>query len=192
MHKLFSGIFFLLLSLSAFAEPETYTLDPSHSYVMWRVDHFGYSHQSGKWFANGTLILDQKNPQNSKANITISLADLVTGNSELNKHLNSALFFDAMTFPTAKFDSTKVVLEGKNKAKVTGIFTLHGISKPITLDAVLNKAGENPITNKPSVGFSASTHLKRSDYGMTSFIPGISDNVDIIIELEAAKSVEKK
>jgi len=192
MCKLFTGLVFLLISFNVFAKSETYTLDPSHSYVMWRISHFGFSHPTGKWPANGTLLLDQNAPQKSKVNIIIQLADLDTGNPELNKHLNSPLFFDASKYPTATFVSNKIELVGKNKAKVYGILTVHGVSKPIILDTTLNKAAENPITNKPTVGFSATTHLNRSDYGLTSFLPGLSDNVDLSIEIEASKDVQKK
>jgi len=170
---------------------DIYTLDPSHSYVLWHINHFGFSNPSGKWMvAEGTLMLDEKNPQASKINVTIHTAEIVTGNKELDEHLKGALFFDVTKYPLATFVSNKVNVTEKNQAKVTGILTVHGISKPVTLDVVLNKIGINPITNKQTVGFTASTHLNRSDFGITTLLPGLGDEVKINIEAEAYKATQ--
>lgn len=175
----------LIFSLSTQAS-DTYTLDPNHTYVQWHINHFGFSNPSGKWMAQGKLSLDDKDPQKSTVNVTINIASLETGIPELDKHLKSALFFDAKQYPTATFVSNKVVLTGKNTARVSGILTLHGVSKEVTLDVTLNKIGINPITNKQTVGFSATTELMRSDYGITILLPGISDDVKVNIEAEAS------
>lgn len=172
---------------TVYAASETYQIDPSHSYVLWHISHFDFSHPSGKWMVSkGTIVIDKDKPQNSKVDVTIQVADIVTGIPELDKHLKSAAFFDVMKFPTATFVSDKVTLSGKDKAKVHGILTLHGISKPITLDVKLNKTGISPITNKNTIGFMATTTLKRSDFGMTTLLPGLGDEVKIDIEVEAA------
>lgn len=181
---LFVFTFFLSFTLSAQAA-DTYTLDPNHTYVLWHINHFGFSNPSGKWMAQGTLVLDEANPQNSKVNVNINLATIVTGIKELDEHLQSPLFFDVKQYPTATFVSDKVDVTGKNTAKVHGILTLHGASKPITLDVTLNKIGISPITNKKTVGFTATTQLLRSDFGITTLLPGISDEVNINIESEA-------
>lgn len=168
---------------------DTYTLDSSHSYVLWHINHFGFSNPSGKWMvAEGTLMLDEKNPQASKIQVTIHTAEIVTGNKELDEHLKEAVFFDVTKYPLATFVSDKVKVTGKNKAKVTGMLTVHGISQPITLDVVLNKIGINPITNKKTVGFTASTQLNRSDFGITTLLPDLGDKVKINIEAEAYKA----
>lgn len=181
--------FFILLisSTVTLAAAETFTFDPSHTYVLWHISHFGFSNPSGKWMANGTLVLDKEKPQNSKVNATIQVTDVITGIPELDKHLRGEVFFDVKQFPTATFVSDKVNVTGKNTAKVHGILTLHGVSKPITLNVVLNKMEMSPITNKMTAGFSASTTLKRTDFGMNSFLPGLSDEVKINIEAEANK-----
>jgi polyisoprenoid-binding protein YceI len=74
---------------------------------------------------------------------------------------------------------------GKDTAKVTGTFTLHGVSKPVTLDVKLNKLDVSPLNNKKTAGFTASTVLKRSDFGVTKYVPGVSDDIRIDIEAEA-------
>lgn len=178
-------LIFLFIFFPLVATAENYTLDPQHSYVLWHINHFGFSNPSGKWLAEGTLVLDDKKPQASKVNATIHVANVITGIPELDKHLQGKLFFDTAQFPTATFVSDKVTVTGKNTAKVHGTLTLHGVSKPITLNVTLNKMGPNPITNKMSVGFSATTQLKRSDFGMNSLLPGLSDQVKIQIEAEA-------
>lgn len=171
----------------AFAASDTYQFDQNHTYVLWHINHFGFSNPSGKWLAEGTLTLDQAKPQNSTVNVTINTADISTGIPQLDEHLKGPLFFDVTKFPTATFVSNKVTVIGKTTAKVAGILTVHGVSKPVTLSVTLNKIGINPINNKMTVGFSASTTIKRSDFGMSTLLPGLGDEVKINIEAEAEK-----
>jgi polyisoprenoid-binding protein YceI len=180
-----TGIWFSFI-LSAQAG-ETYTLDPSHSYVLWRINHFGFSNPSGKWMANGTLNLDEKNPQNSTVNVTIQVADIITGIPKLDEHLKSKAFFDVQQYPTATFVSKKVTVKGKDMATVEGMLTLHGIAKPVTLEVKLNKLGTNPINEKAGAGFSATTQINRSDFGISTLSPGLGDEVKLDIEVEAYK-----
>ncbi len=175
------------LANSAVASPVTYTLDPAHSFVQFSISHFDFSHPSGKWFANGTLVLDKDKPQNDKVNVTIDVAQMVTGNDELNKHLNAEAFFNTTKYPTATFVSTKVVQTGKNTANIMGDLTMRGVTKPIELKTKFNKEGISLVTNKDTVGFSATAKLKRSDFGITAFSPGLGDDVDLVIEVEASK-----
>ncbi|BCZ97257.1 TPA: YceI family protein [Legionella pneumophila] len=168
-----------------YAEPQTLTLDNQHTYVLWKVKHLGFSTQAGKWYASGQLVLDKDNPQQSKVNVTIKVDDIVTGIPELDKHLKGKLFFDTKQFPTATFVSNRVEVMGKNKAKVYGMLTLHGVTKPIILNVILNKAGINLLNDRETAGFSATTSLKRSDYGIKALIPEVGDDVEIEIEAEA-------
>lgn len=180
----------LLFSFSSFANTiETYTMDPNHSYVLWRISHFNFSHPSGKWFVTeGKLSLDKDKPQNSKVNVTINVDKMVTGIPELDKHLKGPLFFDVKKFPQATFVSDSVSLNGKEMAQVHGNLTVHGVTKPVTLNVKLNKIGTSPITNKQTVGFTATTILNRSDFGIKTLLPGLGDQVPIDIEVEAYKS----
>lgn len=164
---------------------ETYTLDPLHSYVLWHINHFGFSNPSGKWMANGTLVLDEAKPQDSKINVTIQVGDFITGIPKLDEHLKSKDFFDVAQFPTATFVSNKVVMTGKTTANVFGTLTLHGVSKPVELHVKLNKVGISPITNTKTVGFTATTTIKRSDFGISAYLPGLGDEVKLDIEAEA-------
>ncbi|HAT6979321.1 TPA: hypothetical protein JAN54_13730 [Legionella pneumophila] len=184
-HFIFAILAVFAFSTDIYAEPQTLTLDNQHTYVLWKVKHLGFSTQAGKWYANGQLVLDKDNPQQSKVNVIIKIDDIVTGIPELDKHLKGKLFFDTKQFPTATFVSDKVEVTGKNKAKVYGMLTLHGVTKPIILDVLFNKAGINLLNDRETAGFSATTSLKRSDYGIKVLIPEVGDDVEIEIEAEA-------
>jgi polyisoprenoid-binding protein YceI len=172
------------------AAPDKYTLDPQHSFVLWHIKHFDFSNQSGKFYANGTLMLDDANPKNSKVDVTIQVNDMVTGIDKLDEHLKGKSFFDVSAFPTATFVSNKVDVTGKDTAKVHGMLTLHGVTKPVVLSVKLNRKAMNPISEKETAGFSATAKIKRSDFGMTTLIPKLGDQVDLNIEVEA--NLEKK
>ena len=175
-----------VLSAPAFAAPQNYTLDPMHTNVVWSANHFGFSNPSGKFATvQGTLVLNQDAPVNSKVNVTIALASVITGIDKFDAHLKSDAFFDVAKFQTATFVSDKVEVTGKDTAKVTGNLTLHGVTKPVVLDVKLNKIGENPINKKGTAGFSATTVIKRSEFGINYALPGVSDEVKIAIESEA-------
>lgn len=174
------------LTFSAQAALQTYVLDPTHTAVVWHINHMGYSNPSGKWMADGTLELDPANLQNSKVKAIIKVAGIISGVPKLDEHLTSKDFFDTAQFPTATFISDKVDVTGKNTAKVHGMLTVHGITKPITLMVKLNKIGVNPMTQKQTVGFTAFTTLKRSDYGISAYLPNLGDEVKIEIEAEGS------
>lgn len=184
---------FLVLSMTAFSlyAGEKFIIDEKHSYVQWHIKHMGFSTQSGKWYAKGYLILDKDKPENSKVDVQIELSKLVTGIPELDNHLKGQQFFDVEKFPVATFVSDKVTVTGKNKGKVAGMLSFHGMSKPIVLDVVFNKSGKNPINDKLTAGFTATAKLKRSDFGMTTLLPDLGDEVDLNIEVEAYQDVAK-
>lgn len=177
----------VMLSAPAFAA-ETYTFDPNHTNIIWHANHFGFSNPSGRFgVKEGTVTLDEKTPANSAVNVTIDVKGLTTGIAEFDQHLKAEGFLNADKFPEATFKSTKVeVAEGGQAAKVIGDLTLHGVTKPVTLDVKLNKIGENPMNKKKSAGFSATTTIKRSDFGIDKYVPAVSDELQIGIEAEAA------
>lgn len=182
----------IVLSVLLFSIPfsalaaETYQLDPMHTYVLWYINHFGFSTQVGK-FTNveGTLVVDEAKPQNSVINVTIPMDKIATGLPKLDEHLAGEDFFNVQKFPTGSFKSTKVVVTGKNTGKVYGTLTLMGIAKPVVLNVTLLKQGMHPIVNKKSLGFMATTHIKRSEFGLTKYIPALGDDVKIDIGAEA-------
>jgi len=177
----------LAFAAPAFAAAETYTLDPTHTNITWHANHLGFSNPSGKFATvEGTLILDEAAPQNSRVDVTVTPASIVTGIEKFDTHLRSADFFDVDKFPTATFVSDKVEVAADGRtAKVHGKLALHGVTKPVVLDVTLNKIAPNPMSNKKTAGFSATTTIKRSEFGMTYGVPNVSDDVKVSIEAEA-------
>lgn len=186
----FFTILFSISSYTTFAAEEKYTIDPLHSFVVWRVDHLGFSTQTGKWPANGFIWLDNNDPAKSRVDVTIKINNLITGIPELNKHLEAPLFFDSEKYPTATFVSNKINLLSKDTAEVQGNLMLHGVTKPITLQVHLNKMGQNPVNDKMSVGFSADTAINRSDFEIKGFLPMVGDKVHLVIDVEAQKDAK--
>lgn len=176
----------LLFPAAALAAPETYTLDPNHTNIVWHANHFGFSNPSGKFATvEGTLVLDEAHPDKSHVEATIAPDSVLTGIPKLDEHLKNLDFFNVENYPKATFKSTRVERTGKDTAKVHGELTLIGVTMPLTLEVKLNKIGEHPMTKKKTVGFSAKTVVKRSQYGMMMGIPSVSDEIPVEIETEA-------
>lgn len=177
----------LCLPLSApLLAAETYTLDPNHTYALWHINHLGFSIQTGKFtMITGKINFDQTKPQNSKVTATIDMNNIDSGIPKLDEHLKSPDFFDVSKYPKATFSSDKIVVTGKDTGKIYGTLTLNGISKPIVLDAKLINIGMYPMKNIKSVGFSATTEVNRSDFGMNKYIPLLGNKVQLEIGAEA-------
>ncbi len=177
---------FATANKGSFAENAQYKIEKNHTSVTWFANHFGYSDPSGKFTdIDGTITFDEKSPKTSAVDVTIKIASLSTGLPKFEQHLKSADFFNVEKYETAKFVSNKVVVTGKNKAKVYGDLTLVGVTKPVVLDVKFNKIGTSPITQKETVGFSATAEITRSEFGIDYGIPGVSDKVKLVIEAEA-------
>ncbi|TBR36318.1 MULTISPECIES: YceI family protein [Dyella] len=169
------------------ADPVTYKLDPGHTNVLFTWNHFGYSNPTANLgISEGTLVFDEKNPAKSSVEVTLPLSNLDTHVTKLDEHLKKADFFDAEKFPTVTFKSTKVEAAGNGKFKVTGDLTVHGVTKPVVLDATLNKVGPHPMMKVQAIGFDATTTIKRSDFGVAMYVPNVSDEIKIHITTEAA------
>ena len=163
---------------------DTYKLEPTHTSVTFQWTHFGFSHPSGKFMnADGSVTLDQADPAKSSVEVSFAIAGVETGVPALDKEFQEANWFDAAKYPNATFKSTKVVVTGKDTAKVTGDLTIHGITKPVTLDVKLNQIGEE--MGKKTAGFTATGAINRSDFGIGAYVPAVSDKIDLYIEAEA-------
>jgi polyisoprenoid-binding protein YceI len=165
---------------------DTYTFDPSHTSVIWKVAHMGFSAPHGI-FSNieGTLLFDEADVSKSKVDVVVKTDGISTGIKKFDDHLKNADFFDVEKFPEAKFVSTQVKKTGKKTGKVTGDLTLNGVTKPVTLDVTFNKKAPHPMNQKPTVGFSATGVIKRSEFGIKYALPAVGDDVTIQIEAEA-------
>lgn len=159
----------------------TYKVDPAHTQVAWTVNHLGFNAYHGLFGdPTGTLTLDPARPAAAALSIDIPINRLASTSDKLNEHLLSADFFDMAKYPTARFVSTKVQVKGTT-ARITGNLTLHGVTKPVVLDARFIGAGDNPMTKVPTIGFEATTAIKRSDFGISYGVPVVSDRVELRI-----------
>jgi len=178
----------LLAAVSAQAENATYQIDPVHTQVIFFVNHLGFSNSNGKFHVaeGSTLQFDPKNPSAAVVQVKINMDSLDMGNATWKEHLSGDRFFEVQKYPTMEFKSTKVESAGEGKLKVTGDLTLHGVTKSVVLDTKINNTGPHPMTKAPAAGFSATTHIKRSDFGMKQMLPAVGDDVLIDLEVEAS------
>ncbi len=175
-----------LTAVPAFAAPKTYDIETPHTQIIFSVNHLGFSHSYGKFLEHdGTIVFDAENPAASSVNITIKTASVEMNDQKWNDHLKNADFFDAAKFPDMTFKSTKIDVTRKDTAKITGDLTIKGVTKPVVLDTKLNKAGKHPMSGKEGAGFSATTAIKRSDFGIAYGLPAVGDEVKIALEVES-------
>ncbi len=175
-----------LASTVAFAAPLTYKIDANHTDVVASWSHFGFSNpiaHFGK--VDGNITYDPANVGASKVEVTIPLSGLNSHVGDFDDHLRSADFFDAEKFPNITFKSTSVKAAGKGKLKVTGDLTIKGVTKPVVLDVTINKTGVQPMAKREAAGFSATTTVKRTDFGLGLYAPNVSDQVKLSITTEA-------
>lgn len=164
------------------------TLETRHARINFSVNHLGFTNWYGDFtHATGTLDLDPKQVEASQFDITIPVDSLTTTNAQLDTVLKSPQWLDAAGLPTIRFKSGHVVRTGPNRAQVTGDLTLHGVTKPVTLTAVLNGSGPDALTKEYTVGFSLTGTLKRSEFGVSNFVPLLSDEVQLRIEAPFVK-----
>lgn len=159
----------------------TYRVDPNHTQVIWSVDHLGFSRLTGMVGQfTGVLNLDPAKPQAATLAVDIPLSGLSVTSPAFAHHLTTADLFDTAKFPTARFVSKTVTVNGES-ATITGDLTLHGVTKPVVLDARFYGAGTNPMSKAVTIGFSATTRLKRSEFGLGYAVPAVSDEVTLDI-----------
>ncbi len=178
----------LSLSASAYAEGPSvqsgsYALEPTHTEVMFGVGHFGFSTYYGQFpGASGSLTLDSANPAASQLDVSVPVANVWTASDKLTDELKSADWLDARAFPAMTFHSTKITSTGPTTADVAGDLTLHGVTKPVVLKATFKRAAVFPMNQKYMIGFDATGHLKRSDFGVSKYVQfGLADDVELII-----------
>lgn len=181
-----AAVFFVPVAVRAQESgSEKYVIESPHTQIMFTVNHLGFSHSTGKFLGyEGAFSLDRMNPSNSSVAITINTDSLDMGHEEWNKHLKDADYFNVEKFPTMTFKSTTITVTGKDTADVTGNLTLLGVTRPVTLKVKHNKSGPYPFGEKYVAGFDATTTIRRTDFGMTSGVPMVGDEVEIRISVE--------
>ncbi|MEQ1501133.1 MAG: YceI family protein [Myxococcota bacterium] len=185
MRNLFLALSGLLVSIPAVAA-DTYDIDPVHSTVLFSALHFNASHFYGRFDnTTGVVVIDEANPAASKIEVITKVDSISTWDQKRNDHLKSPDFFNAAQFPTIKFVSKSFKKTATGWA-VTGDFTLHGVTKPLTVEFTKVGEGDDPWGGHRA-GWEGQFSIKRSDYGMTFMNPGIGDDVKLIVSLEGVK-----
>jgi polyisoprenoid-binding protein YceI len=162
-----------------------YRLDKSHARIVFSTTHFGFSTYYGLFDDfDVKLDFDPVAPAKSALAVTINLNGIVTADPKLETNLKSDAFFNVAKFPKATFTSTHMEPTGKASGKLTGDLTLHGVTKPVTLDVTFNGGGNSMLSKAYVLGFDAKGTLKRSDFGIKNFVPFIGDEVTLVISCE--------
>jgi polyisoprenoid-binding protein YceI len=180
------------------AEPApTFTVDPVHSSVSFKVRHL-VSKVSGSFKEfSGTIVGNPREPVGASVTFTIKAASIDTLNPDRDKHLNSPDFFDAAKFPEITFKSTKITPRGGDRYEAAGIFTMHGVSKEVLVPVTFGGLAKDPWGDERA-GFSIALTLNRKDYGINFnkvLDAGgmmLGDDVEVSIELEAVKKGPEK
>ncbi|HGP3305127.1 TPA: YceI family protein [Acinetobacter baumannii] len=188
------GLAVALASTVTLAAPVDYKIDPTHTATVFSWNHFGFSTPSANFSdIQGVIKVDNAKPANSSVNVTIPLSSVNTNVPALDKEFQEEAWFNAAKYPNITFKSTKVETKDKKHFKITGDLTVKGITKPVVLDAVLNKQGEHPMAKVPAIGFNATTSFNRSDFGLGNYVPNVGDEITVNITTEAtAASAAKK
>lgn len=186
------GLLALVMLTSMPASADTWEFDKQNTSVRFTWDHLGLSRQSGQFLEfDGRLHFSPTDPEGGTVEVAIKTASLWTGVKEFDENLKSESFFDASRYPIITFRSTNARMTSEKTGEVDGELTIMGISRPVTLQVIWNYTGEHPFASvnptykgKWATGFSASTKVRRSDWGLTRALPLISDEIWITIEAE--------
>lgn len=176
----------LVFGAPSIASAVPYVLDKSHAHVTFSVGHLGFSTVHGQFREfDAEIDFDPGNVEATRVDFTINAGSVDTFWEARDKHIRSKDFFDTKTYPTISFATTGVTPTGSNSAKVTGNLTLRGVTKPITLDATLNKLGPSPFNpNQTIAGFTVTGEIDRTQFGINYAAPAVSAIIPIRIELE--------
>lgn len=188
MNKLILFPALALMLLAAPASAGDWTVDNGHSNVSFRIKHFGASYFWGQFHSvTGKVQFDAAAPEKGSINLEIDANSLFTADKKRDGHLKSPDFFSVKEFPKMTFASTAIKSTGKNRMEVTGKLTLHGVTKSVTAKVEYVGTGKDPWGGTRA-GFEARITIKRSDFGMKGMIPALSDEVQLIVAVEATAS----
>lgn len=171
----------------ALATPETYNLEPNHTFPRFSYNHLGYSVQLSRFDKTSGKVVFDKAAKTGSVDITIDTKSVSTGSSLFNEHIQGEDFLFTEKYPTATFKSTKVIFNGDKPASIEGNLTLKGVTKPVTLAVTSFQNMPHPMVKKDAIGANAKTTVKRTDFNMGKNAPYVGDEVTIEIALEAIK-----
>jgi len=174
-----------LLAAPAFATPETYSIDTTHTLPRFEYNHLGFSTQVHRFTkTSGTVVWDRE-AKTAAVDVTIDAKSVETGFALFNGHIQGPDYFDTAKYPTITFKSTAVKFDGDTPSAVDGDLTIKGVTRPVTLKITSFKTAPHPMLKKPAIGANATTQIKRSEFNAGKNAPYVSDEVTITIPLEA-------
>jgi polyisoprenoid-binding protein YceI len=169
------------------AQTATYTIDPTHTFVTWEALHFGTSTNRGRFDKKEGTVKFDRAAKTGSVDITIDMASINTGVAPFDGHLKSKDFFDVANHPTARFQASGFTFEGDKVTSVKGTLTLLGKTQPVELKASRFNCYDNPMLKREVCGGDFETTIQRSQFGSTYGLPGIPDNVRLLVQVEAVK-----
>jgi polyisoprenoid-binding protein YceI len=187
MSQLVSALIFTVTASAAFAAPETYVVDGSHTYPRFSYSHLGFSTQLSRFNTTTGKVVFDKAAKTGSVDIEIDAKSVDTGSTLFNQHIQGEDFLDTAKYPKAMFKSTNVVFEGDKPAKIEGNLTIKGVTKPVTLTVTSFQAMPHPMQKKDAIGANAYTTIKRSEFNAGKYAPNVGDEVRIDIAIEAIK-----
>lgn len=173
----------------AHAAPVQLYMDPSHTQISAEWRHFsGVPLRIRFTEFDATVMYDAEDPSASSLEITLPVDALESGVPPFNDHLKSPDFFEAETYPTASFIATSIESTGDDTATMTGDLTIKDVTAPVTFDVTLIGDTQNPMSGARLVGFTATTELDRSEWGLGMFVPAVPANVTLHIAAELSEN----
>jgi polyisoprenoid-binding protein YceI len=177
----------LAAPLAAQAQNATYAIDPTHTFVTWEALHFGTSTSRGRFDKKEGTVQFDRAAKTAKVDIAIDVASISTGVAPFDRHLRSPDFFDAEKHPQARFVGEQATFNGNNVASIAGTLSFRGVSRPVVLTATRFNCFDHPFFKREVCGGDFETTVQRSQFGMTYGLPGIPDNIRLLIQVEAVK-----
>ncbi|XWN32820.1 MAG: YceI family protein [Devosia sp.] len=166
----------------------TYVVDPTHTSILWKVNHLGFSNYTGTFARDAidaTITLDAADVANSSVSVTVNGQEVETlhpAAKDFNAEIESDMFINADAHPEITFTSSSIEVTGENTANISGELTLAGQTHSLVLETTLNGAQDHPMSGNPTIGISATGVIKRSEFGITSLVGPIGD--DVVVEIQ--------
>ena len=176
-----------LVSVPAFAAPETYGIDGTHTYPRFEYNHLGFSNQVHRFTKTSGTVTWDRAARTGAVDISIDASSVDTGYALFNQHIQAEDYFDTARYPTITFKSTAVKFDGEKPVAIDGNLTIKGVTRPVTLTVTAFHSAPHPMLKRDAIGANAVAKVKRSEFNMGKNVPYVGDDVTLSISLEAIK-----
>jgi polyisoprenoid-binding protein YceI len=169
----------------ALAQPVRYTIDREHTWLQFRLSHLGFA-QMIATFQNitGEIEFDRANPAASRVTASIDATTVNSGLPARDTWIRAEAQLNTAAHPAIGFRSTALAVTGENRGRMEGVLSIRGVERPVVLDVTFNQGAVNPINRRPTIGFSATGTIRRSDFGVSAFLGPVGDEIAVAIEIE--------